>query len=118
LKLILDEREERDTSFENYKLKNRIEAKYKVESYHFKTKEITSKKVLNLFKSSDEKELYLALLTLLGVESYFEDNSYKEMLKLHYQHAHFFRPEILFEWIIYDKLIKKYGKASIKKEHK
>jgi hypothetical protein len=88
------------------KLKNRIEAKYKVESYHFKTKEITSKKVLKLFKSSDEKELYLALLTLLGVESYFEDNSYKEMLKLHHQHAHFFRPESVFEWKVYDYLLK------------
>jgi len=95
------------------KLKNRIEAKYKIESYHFKTKEITSKKVLKLFKSSDEKELYLALLTLLGVESYFEDNSYKEMLKLHHQHAHFFRPEDLYEWMVYDKLIQEYGKEAV-----
>ncbi len=88
------------------KLKNRIEAKYNLESYSFKTNEISSKKVLKLFKSSDEKELYLALLALLGVESYFEDNSYKEMLKLHNQHAHFFRPEKLFEWKVYDYLLK------------
>ncbi len=88
------------------KLKNQIEAKYNLESYSFKPKEISSKKVLKLFKSSDEKELYLALLTLLGVESYFEDNSYKEMLKLHNQHAHFFRPEKLFEWKVYDYLLK------------
>ncbi len=88
------------------KLKNRIEAKYSLESYSFKPKEISSKKVLKLFKSSDEKELYLALLTLLGVESYFEDNAYKEMLKLHNQHAHFFRPEKLFEWKVYDYLLK------------
>ena len=91
---------------ETKKLKNRIEAKYKLENYSFKPKEISSKKVLKLFKNSDEKELYLALLTLLGVESYFEDNSYKEMLKLHNQHAHFFRPEKLFEWKVYDYLLK------------
>ena len=96
------------------KLKNQIEAKYNLESYSFKPKEISSKKVLKLFKSSDEKELYLALLTLLGVESYFEDNSYKEMLKLHNQHAHFFRPEDLFEWIVYDRLVKDYGKEAVK----
>ncbi len=95
------------------KLKNRIEAKYNLESYRFKPKEISSKKVVKLFKSSDEKELYLALLTLLGVESYFEDNNHKEMLKLHNQHAHFFRPEDLFEWIVYDKLIEEYGKESV-----
>ena len=96
------------------KLKSRIGAKYKLESYSFKVKEITSKKVLKLFKSSDEKVLYLALLTLLGVESYFEDNNYKEMLKLHNQHAHFFRPEDLYEWMVYDKLISKYGKEAVK----
>jgi len=88
------------------KIKNRIEAKYGVESYTFKSKEISSKKVVKLFKSSDEKELYLALLSLLGVENYFEDNSYKEMLKLHNQHAHFFRPDKLFEWKVYDYLLK------------
>ncbi|HHB95067.1 MAG TPA: hypothetical protein ENK88_07975, partial [Campylobacterales bacterium] len=88
------------------KLKNRIEAKYNSDNYSFKVKEINSKKVLKLFKNSDEKELYLGLLTLLGIESYFEDNSYKEMLKLHNQHAHFFRPEKLFEWKVYDYLLK------------
>jgi hypothetical protein len=95
------------------KLKNRIEAKYGVDSYNFKPKEIGSKKVLKLFKSSDEKELYLALLSLLGIESYFEDNSYKAMLKLHNQHAHFFRPEDLYEWRVYDELVKKYGQEAV-----
>jgi len=88
------------------KLKNRIEAKYNSDNYGFKVKEISSKKVLKLFKNSDEKELYLAFLALLGVESYFEDNIYKEILKLHNQHAHFFRPEKLFEWKVYDYLLK------------
>jgi len=100
------------------KLKKRINSKYSLDkSFSFNTREIVSKKVLKLFKKSDEKELYLALLTLLGIESYFEDNSYKEMIKLHNQHAHFFRPEKLFEWVIYDDLIKKYGKKSVSKEY-
>ncbi len=98
------------------KLKNRIESKYGLDSYRFKPKAISSKKVLKLFKSSNEKELYLALLTLLGVENYFEDNSYKEMLKLHNQHAHFFRPEDLFEWVVYDRLIQQYGKESVERQ--
>jgi len=104
----------KDKNKEAKKLKNRIEVKYDVESYHFKPKEIGSKKVLKLFKSSDEKELYLALLSLLGVENYFEDNSYKAMLKLHNQHAHFFRPEDLYEWIVYDDLVQRYGKEAVK----
>jgi hypothetical protein len=88
------------------KLKNRIEAKYNLDNYDFKVKDISSKKILKLFKSQDEKELYLSLLTLLGVESYFEDNIYREILKLHNQHAHFFQPEKLFEWKVYDYLLK------------
>jgi hypothetical protein len=28
------------------------------------------------------------------------------MLKLHHQHAHFFRPESVFEWKVYDYLLK------------
>ena len=103
----------KDKNKEAKKLRNRIESKYRVESYNFKPKEIGSKKVLKLFKSSDEKELYLALLSLLGIENYFEDNSYKAMLKLHNQHAHFFRPEDLYEWVVYDRLIQEYGKEAV-----
>ena len=88
------------------KLKNKIKAKYNLDSYEFKVKNIVDRKVLKLFKSKDEKELYFALLTLLGIESYFEDNTDKEMLKLHNQNAHFFRPEKLFEWKVYDCLKK------------
>lgn len=100
------------------KLKNKISAKYKVDKgFSFKTKEIVSKKVVKLFKSREEKELYLALLTLLGIESYFEDNTYKEMIKLHNQHAHFFRPETLFEWVVYGDLINRYGKENVSKQY-
>lgn len=88
------------------KIKNKIEAKYNFNSYNFKPREICSKKVKSFFKSSDEKGLYIALLTLLGIESYFENNSYVDMLKLHNQHTHFFRPEKLFEWQVYDYLLK------------
>ena len=35
------------------------------------------------------------------------------MLKLHHQHAHFFRPEDLYEWMVYDKLIQEYGKEAV-----
>ena len=37
-----------------------------------------------------------------------------EKLKLCNQHAHFFRLEDLFEWVIYDRLVEKYGKDSVR----
>lgn len=58
----------------------------------------------------------MALLKLLGTENYFEDNNTKEVFKLHNQHSLFFRPEKLFEWVVYDRLIEKYGENCITRE--
>lgn len=99
------------------KIKSSIDSKYQhKENSSFKVNQIVSNKIIKLFKSSDEKVLYLALLKLLGAENYFEDKSNKEVFKLYHQHALFFRPEKLFEWIIYDGLVEKYGKENISKE--
>lgn len=98
------------------KIKVSIDSKYNEQKNTFKINQIVSKKIFKLFKNSDEKALYLALLKLLGAENYFEDNSTKEIFKLYNQHSLFFRPEKLFEWVVYDGLIKKYGKENIRKE--
>jgi len=104
-------------TIEAKKIKSSIDSKYHYkENSSFKINQIVSKKITKLFKSSDEKALYLALLKLLGAENYFEDNSSKEVFKLHNQHPLFFRPEKLFEWVVYDGLIEKYGKENISKE--
>ena len=88
------------------KVKQKIVSKYLLKSrYTFKTKDICSKKVLKLFQKKDEKNLYFSLLVLLGIESYFENSEYKKIIKLHNQHALFFSPEKLFEWMVYDSLV-------------
>lgn len=113
--------------FMKYKAYNKTEAKkvkaYIDTKYHykqhssFKINQIVSKKIIKLFKSNEEKALYLALLKLLGAENYFEDGSNKEIFKLYNQHALFFRPEKLFEWVVYEQLIERYGRENVKKEY-
>jgi len=101
------------------KLKAKIDSKYlQHTAYTFRIKDIVSKKITKLFKSSEEKELYRALLQLLGAENYFEDQSNKMIFKLHNQHALFFRPEELFEWAVFDMLNDEYGEASVTQKQK
>jgi len=100
------------------KIKSSIDSKYHhKENSSFKINQIVFRKITKLFKSSDEKALYLALLKLLGTENYFEDKSSKEVFKLYHQHSLFFRPEKLFEWMVYDALVEKYGVDCVKKEY-
>jgi len=99
------------------KLNSKIKSRYYLkEDFSFKLKQITSKKITKLFKSNEQLELYYALLQLIGVENYFENNSSRELLKLHNQHSLFFRPEKLFEWIVYDYLNKEYKGYEILKD--
>ena len=101
------------------KLKAKIDSKYlQRTAYTFRIKDIVSKKITKLFKSSEEKELYRALLQLLGAENYFEDQSNKMIFKLHNQHALFFRPEELFEWAVFDMLNDEYGEVSVTQKQK
>ncbi|MDY0402201.1 hypothetical protein [Sulfurovum sp.] len=97
----------------NINLKNRFKTK---ENFEFHIKQITSKKIKKLFKTKEQLELFSALLQLVGVENYFESESSKEIFKLHNQHSLFFRPEKLFEWIVYDKLKEKYSDYEILKD--
>jgi len=97
----------------NSKLNNRYKTKDK---FSFKVKQITSKKITKHFKTNEQKRLFSALLQLIGVENYFKSNTSKTIIKLHKQHSLFFRPEKLYEWIVYDKLLEIYPEYEIKKD--
>jgi hypothetical protein len=97
----------------NSKLNNRYKIKDK---FSFKVKQITSKKITKYFKTNEQQQLYSALLQLVGVENYFENNISKNIIKLHNQHSLFFRPEKLYEWIVYDKLLQMYPQYEIYKD--
>ncbi|MFY4818405.1 hypothetical protein ACOTWJ_09245 [Aliarcobacter butzleri] len=97
----------------NSKIKNKFKMKA---NFDFKLNQITSKKIKKLFKTKEQIKLYTALLQLIGVENYYNDSESKEIFKLYNQHSLFFRPEKLYEWFVYDRLVKSYSNYNILKD--
>ena len=83
-----------------------IHKKYKTRQRGaFKDRDIISYKISKLFrKSSELLEIYEALLILVGLEHYKSAEHSSEIQKLPEIRALFFRPEDLYEWIVYDEL--------------
>jgi len=94
---------------------NTIQKKYKKrEKGIFKDRDIISYKIVKLFRKSNELlEVYDALLTIIGLEHYKNDKQTSEIQKIPNMTALFFRPEDLYEWIVYDKLVSNNNKANI-----
>jgi hypothetical protein len=99
------------------KLLLRLNHKYKMDNiFNFTISQVTNKKTTKLFKTNEQKELYTSLMNLIGIENYFEDTKSQNIFKLHHQHSIFFRPEKLYEWIVYDYIKEKYTELEVKKE--
>jgi len=94
---------------------NTIHKKYKSRQKGiFKDRDIISYKIAKLFRKSNELlEVYEALLTIIGLEHYKNDKYSSEIQKLPNMTALFFRPEELYEWIVYDDLINNNKDAEI-----
>jgi len=89
------------------KLEIKLKQKFKEQPMEFNLRELTSAKIQKLFNRNNEyKTLYQTLLILTGKEHYYSDNAYRTISKIEQEITSiFFRPEKLYEWIIYDKLI-------------
>ncbi len=74
--------------------------------FSFKIREILLPRISQEFAKNDEnKNLYKALLKLVGKEHYYNHNTKKEIFKEENMVSIFFEPDMLYEWIVYDKLI-------------
>jgi hypothetical protein len=85
---------------------NTIKKRFKNrEKETFKDKHIVRHKIAKLFRKTNElKEVYEALLIIIGLEHYKSDKQSSEIIKIPNMTALFFRPEELYEWIVYDTL--------------
>ncbi len=91
---------------ETNKLINLINKKFPNNKESFHIKELLSRKASKLVERNDEyKKIYKALLKLAGKEHYYNGDSYRELKKEEETISLFFQPEMLYEWIVYDKLI-------------
>lgn len=89
---------------------NIIRKKYKTDpSFKFKATDIITNKIAKLFKKSSElKKVYEAILILLGLEHFQSNEESRDLRKIDNMLALFFNPADLFEWVVYDGLVKKY----------
>jgi len=91
----------------SYTLSNLLKKKFKI-NHAFNLSLILNNRIKKLFlKSSELQEVYNALIILSGYEKYSTNENTSNSESIYHINdliAIFFRPENLFEWIVYDKL--------------
>jgi len=100
------------------KLKNILQKKYNIDKgFELNISKLLMSKNFKPFqKSQMSKQLYSNLLSLFGIENFYDEKENKELNRSIQSESFFIRPEKLYEWIVYDNLIEHYQKDIIKKE--
>lgn len=93
------------------RIKNILQQKYQVEKgFDLSINKLLSSRNFKYFrKKKDSLTLYHNLLTLFGVEHFYDEKENKQINQSIISEAFFIRPENLYEWIVYDRLKTKYG---------
>jgi hypothetical protein len=99
----------------NYNI-NSIQKRFTFDKqFSISTKELLARKTSKLFaKNREHKELYSALLLLLGFEYFEKGCSNGKSSKIENIISIFFKPDDLYEWVVYDYLNEKYDKKVLK----
>lgn len=99
---------------------NTIRKKYAVDkNFKFKDRDIITNRIAKLFKKSAElKKVYEAILILLGLEHFAGVEDARDLRKIDNMLALFFNPADLYEWVVYDALMKQYGEEATVKSGK
>lgn len=120
LHLIKDKDAQNSLQQLSFRIKNILQQKYQVE----KGFDLTINKLLNsrnfkyFRKKKDSLILYHNLLTLFGIEHFYDEKENKQLNQSIISEALFIRPEDLYEWIVYDRLKTKYGNKYEVLKHK
>lgn len=111
LHLIKNENAQNSLQQLSFKIKNILQQKYQVEkSFDLTINKLLSSRNFKYFrKKKDSLTLYHNLLTLFGVEHFYDEKENKQINQSIISEAFFIRPENLYEWIVYDRLKTKYG---------
>lgn len=88
----------------SYELQNLLKKRFKADkSFNLSLHKLTSTKIAKVFKKKQtHKALYQNILALFGLENFFDEQSNKEINHNIESNAMFLRPEILYEWYVYD----------------
>lgn len=94
-----------------FKIRNMLQKKYGVDkSFDLTINKLISSKTYKFFKRKRKAQnLYINLLSLFGIENFYEEEENKQLNQSIKAESFFIRPEEFYEWFIYDKLISQYG---------
>lgn len=120
LHLIKDKEAQNSLQQLSSRIKNILQQKYQVEKgFDLTINKLLSSRNFKYFrKKKDALTLYVNLLTLFGVEHFYDEEKNKELNQSIISEAFFIRPEELYEWIVYDKLKTQYGSKYEVQKHK
>lgn len=96
------------------KIKNILQKKYQIEKgFDLTINKLLSSKILKCFRKKKESlNLYINLLSIFGVENFYDESENKQINRTINSESLFIRPEKLYEWFVYDKLKEKYFSES------
>jgi hypothetical protein len=102
------------------RIKNILQQKYQVEKgFDLSINKLLSSRNFKYFrKKKDSLTLYHNLLTLFGVEHFYDEKENNQINQSIISEAFFIRPEDLYEWIVYDRLKTQYGNEYEVLKHK
>jgi len=97
------------------KLQNLLLKKYNLDkSYNLSLPKLIGAKTYKYFKKKQvNRALYSNILSLFGLEHFFDDNGNKDINRNIKSDSLFLRPEIMYEWYVYD-ILSKYAKENNK----
>lgn len=96
------------------KIKNILQKKYQIEKgFDLTINKLLSSKIFKYFRKKKESlNLYINLLSIFGVENFYDESENKQINRTINSESLFIRPEKLYEWFVYDKLKEKYFSES------
>jgi len=97
------------------RIKNLLLKKYVVDkSFALSLNKLISTKSYKIFRKKEQtKILYNDVLSLFGLEHFFDETNNKDINRNIKTDAIFFAPELMYEWYVYDRLINQYDKENV-----
>lgn len=101
---LIDDKKDKDNLLKlSVKLKNILLKKYNLDSsFNLSLSKLISSKTYKFFRGKQSyQKLYLDILSIFGLENFFEEDN-KELNRNIKSDSLFIRPELMYEWYVYD----------------
>ncbi|RLA83348.1 MAG: hypothetical protein DRG78_04615 [Epsilonproteobacteria bacterium] len=114
--LVEDKKQRNELLQISIKLQNILLKKYKLDnSFNLSLAKLISSKIYKFFRKKQKyKILYTNILSLFGLEHFFDEENNQEIHRNITSESLFLRPELMYEWYVYDWILQNKDKAKEK----